>query len=159
VEGYHFDNVRKNHTITATFTEIPWQNPFKDVWETDVYYDVKYVCVNGLMLGGDAEGILFGPNETLTRAMLVTILWRFAGSPLMESPVDFCDVPDRGWYSDAIAWASSNGMVLGYGDGTFGPDDPLNREQLAAILYRFECHLIVSHDPWMFPLQNAMLST
>ena len=98
VEVYNFDNVRKAHTITAIFTEIPWENPFTDVWETDVYFDdVKYVYQNGLMIGtGDDT---FSPDTTLTRAMLVTILWRQAGQPLAESPVDFFDVPANQWYS------------------------------------------------------------
>ena len=140
VEVYNFDNVRKAHTITAIFTEIPWENPFTDVWETDVYFDdVKYVYQNGLMIGtGDDT---FSPDTTLTRAMLVTIPWRQAGQPLAESSVNFFDVPAKQWYSEAIAWASAHGIVLGYGDGTFGTNDPITREQLATILYRYEQHL------------------
>jgi len=140
VSEYTFKRVKKDHTITAIFAEIPWENPFADVWETDVYFDdVKYVYQNGLMIGtGDDT---FSPDTTLTRAMLVTILWRVAGQPIVDSPVDFFDVPANQWYSDAIAWASANGIVLGYGDGTFGTNDPITREQLATILYRYEQHL------------------
>jgi len=140
VEVYNFDNVSEAHTITAIFAEIPWQNPFKDIWETDIYYDdVKYVCENGLMLGiGDG---IFSPDEALTRIMLVTVLWRAAGQPMVDSTADFSDVPANQWYSKAIAWASANGIVIGYGDGTFGINDLITREQLAVILYRYECYL------------------
>ncbi len=155
VEVYNFDNVRKNHTITAIFAEIPWVNPFTDISENDRFYeDIKYVYKNGLMLGANTEGTLFSPDETLNRAMLVTILWRAAGQPMVDSPVDFFDVPADQWYSDAIAWASANSIVLGYGDGIFGTNDLITREQLATILYRYEQYLGGGFTGmWMFPLR------
>ncbi len=155
VEVYSFDNVRKAHSITAVFAEIPWTNPFTDVRETDVYYDdIQYVCQNGLMFGTNAEGTIFSPDQTLTRAMLVTSLWCADGQHVVDSPVDFFDVPADQGYSKAIAWASANGIVLGSGDGTFGPNAPITREQLAAILYRYEQYLDGGFSgTWMFPLQ------
>lgn len=155
VEGYNFDNVEKAHTITAVFAKLPWTNPFMDVLEADAYYDdIAYVSRNGLMFASDAEGTRFSPDQALTRAMLVTGLWYAAGQPVVDSAVDFFDVPADQWYSQAIAWASAKGIILGSGEGTFGPNDPMTKEQLAAILYRYEQHLGGGFTGmWMFPLQ------
>ena len=109
--------------------------PFTDVAETDWFYDaVQYVYDNDMMSGtGDAE---FSPNATTTRGMIVTILHRMEGLPAAPGAA-FTDVPAGQWYAGAVAWASSNSIVSGYGDGAFGPDDPITREQMAAILYRY----------------------
>ena len=115
-------------------------NPFKDIQRNDWYYsDIRYVCENGLMIGTGED--IFAPDAALTRAMLVTILWRAAGQPAADDSADFRDVPAGQCYSDAIAWASANGIVLGYGDGIFGTNDSITRQQLAVILYRYEQHL------------------
>ena len=79
----------------------------------------------------------FSPEITADRAMLVTVLWRLEGCPIVDSPVDFFDVANGMWYSDAIHWASANGIVKGYGDGTFGPTDMITREQVMTILNRY----------------------
>jgi len=111
---------------------------FDDVSESDWYYDaVMYVSENGLMQG-TASG--FAPNETLTRAMLVTVLYRLDSSPNVQSEVLFPDAINGQWYSDAIAWATENGIVQGYGNGEFGVNDPITREQIATILYRYANH-------------------
>jgi hypothetical protein len=78
----------------------------------------------------------FAPNSGMTRAMIVTILWRYEGSPETKGN-NFTDVADGEWYSDAIAWASENGIVNGYGNGIFGVNDNITREQFAVILYRY----------------------
>lgn len=109
--------------------------PFTDVKETDWFYDaVRYVYDNGMMSGtGSAT---FAPNATTTRGMIVTILHRLEGIP-SASGEKFTDVPAAQYYAKAVAWASANGIVSGYGNGCFGPNDPITREQLAAILYRY----------------------
>ena len=78
----------------------------------------------------------FSPNETTTRGMIVTILYRLEGEPAAVAS-NFQDVPAGQYYADAVAWASANGIVSGYGDGLFGPNDTITREQMASILYRY----------------------
>jgi hypothetical protein len=117
--------------------DIP-SNPFTDV-KADAWYSagVEYVYKHGLM-NGTAED-KFSPDSSLTRAMLVTILYRYAEAPdttALENP--FNDVPSGTWYTDAVIWAAKNGIVAGYGAGKFGPDDALTREQLAAIIERYQ---------------------
>lgn len=82
----------------------------------------------------------FAPNAPLTRAMIVTILYRMDGSPAMSGASDFKDVDSNKWFAKAVAWAAANGIVNGYGSGLFGPNDPVTREQLAAILYRYTAY-------------------
>ena len=78
----------------------------------------------------------FEPMISTTRAMIVTMLWRMDGSPVVNYQITFKDVPDCQWYTDAIRWAASNGIVTGYDEDTFGTNDSVTREQLATILYR-----------------------
>ena len=114
----------------------PLNNPFADVAEKDWFYDaVAYTAKNGLM-GGKTNGI-FDPNGITTRAEMVTILYRMDGNPTVTKDVRFDDVPGGQWYSDAISWAAANEIVGGYGNGKFGMDDTITREQMAAILYRY----------------------
>ena len=80
---------------------------------------------------------LFEPDTTTTRAMIVTILWRQAGGPVVNYAMDYTDVPEGEWYSEAIRWATSEGVVTGYGNKLFGTNDPITREQFAAVLWRF----------------------
>ena len=109
---------------------------FSDVSEDAWYFDaVGYVFEKSLMRG-TATGI-FSPDATLTRAMTVTILYRQAGKPeVSEVQVDFIDVAPGEWYTDAVKWAVSNGIVRGYGNGKFGANDAVTKEQLAALIYR-----------------------
>ena len=110
--------------------------PFGDVTVSDWFYDdVRYVYANGIMDGTSSDR--FAPNAPLTRAMIVTILYRMAGSPSVSGSSDFTDVAAGKWFAKAVAWAAANGIVNGYGSGLFGPNDPVTREQLAAILYRY----------------------
>ena len=107
---------------------------FKDVTEKDWFYDaVNYATSHGLMNGVD-DGV-FAPNEPMTRAMLVTVLWRYEDSPEAK-PSSFTDLT-ADWYKNAVAWAAENGIVNGVGDGKFDPNGNITREQLAAILYRY----------------------
>ena len=108
---------------------------FVDVTPTDWFYDaVQYVFEKGLMLGvSDTE---FGPNLSTTRGMIVTILYRMEGEP-EAAAAPFTDVEPGLWYSNAIGWGAANDIVNGYGDGRFGPNDQITREQMAAIFYRY----------------------
>lgn len=112
-------------------TDLPFTDVQADVWYADA---VKYVFEQGLMSGISAQQ--FGPDSTVTRGQVVTILWRLAGSPTVSGKT-FTDVSASVWYADAVAWASTNGVVSGYESGLFGPEDQVTREQLAAILYRY----------------------
>ncbi len=112
--------------------------PFVDVRAgSDWFYeDVKYVCGSGLMNGVDQ--MHFAPNATLTRGMLVTILYRMEGEPSVHESGAFTDV-DAGsdWFGPAVEWAAGQEIVKGYSDGSFGPNDAITREQLAAVLFRY----------------------
>ena len=111
-------------------------NPFTDVSEKDWFYsDVMFVYENGLMLG--TSKTLFSPYGTATRGMMATILWRMEGSPVPKGKNSFTDVEAGKWYADAITWTAENSIFAGYGKDKFGPDDPITREQLAAIFYRY----------------------
>ena len=110
--------------------------PFVDVNLTDSFYDdVKFVYENGIMNGISATE--FAPYSTLTRGMIVTILYRLEGEPAVAFNGVFTDVEPGLWYSEAVEWAAENGIVKGYGDGTFGPVDAVTLEQLAAIMERY----------------------
>ena len=110
----------------AAYTDIPTD------WAKE---GICFVIENGLMVG--TTSTTFAPKDTLTRAMLVTVLYRMAGSPAVDAPSGFADVADGQWYSDAIAWAAANGIVNGVGGNKFAPSEPVTREQLAAIFFRY----------------------
>ena len=110
--------------------------PFADVPTGYWAYDaILYVYDNGLMAG--TSDTTFAPDDTTSRSMIVTILYRLEGEPVVDDAMDFTDVAGDAWYTDAVLWAAGEGIVGGYGDGLFGSDDPVTREQLAAILYRY----------------------
>ena len=109
---------------------------FSDVSANAWYADaVEYVRDNGIMNGTSATS--FSPESSMTRAMLVTVLYRASGSPAVTGSANFTDVSSNAYYTDAVAWASANGIVTGYGNGRFGSNDPVNRAQIAAILWRY----------------------
>lgn len=131
-------------TVRATFTvqssclrdaSCP-MSAFTDLIPTAWYHDGVHYCLEeGLMNG--VGGSQFDPNGSTTRAMLVTVLWRLEGSPIVSTGKYFSDVPAGQWYTNAIAWASANNIVNGYGDSTFGPANQLTREQVMAIFNRY----------------------
>jgi hypothetical protein len=122
--------------VTYKPVETLWNNPFADVSEGDWYYEaVQFVQERGLM-NGYSDG-RFGPNDTLSRAQLAQILFNKEGRPGVNYLLTFSDVASEAWYTEAIRWAASQGIVGGYGDGTFGPNDPITREQLAVMLWRY----------------------
>ena len=116
-------------------TDAPWANPFTDVSANDWFYEaVKYAHQKGLVNGTSAT--TFSPQVTMTRGMMVTILWNYSDKPQTGNAV-FTDVADDMWYADAVNWAAANGIVSGYGNGLYGPNDEITREQMAAMLYNY----------------------
>ena len=114
---------------------------FTDVKTSDWYYDaVTYVYENGLMTGLNTT--TFGPGEALSRAQFAVILHRMNGTPEAAHTANFPDVADNTWYTDAVLWANSIGVVNGYSDtGKFGPGDNITREQMALMMYRYANHM------------------
>ena len=124
--------------IKVSFRALDAQSkplPFADVagntWYTQA---VRYVYDHGLMAGTSATA--FSPDATTSRSMIATILWNMAGRPVVDYAMDFSDVAQGQWYSEAIRWAASEGIVSGYGD-TFGINDPITREQFALMLWNY----------------------
>ena len=153
--GYTFIGWYSDHNLTNQVSEVSltknmtvyagWRadenpdivvNPFTDVSEKDWFYnDAMFVYKNGLMLG--TSKTLFSPHGTVTRGMMATILWRMEGSLAPKGENSFTDVEAGRWYADAITWTTENGIFAGYSKDKFGPDDPITREQLTAIFYRY----------------------
>ena len=126
-------------TVTPTFVadngSQTESKSFSDVKTGDWYADaVKYVADKGMMNG--TSKTTFGPNDSTTRGMIVTVLYRLENEP-SAAAASFTDVVSGQYYTDAVAWANANGIVTGYGNGKFGPNDVVTREQFAAILYRY----------------------
>lgn len=109
---------------------------FTDVQPTAWYYDaVQYAYETGMMSGtGNGK---FSPEAATSRAMIVTVLHNLEGKPTPQTEAGFADVPENQWYTDAVNWAHSRGIASGYGDGNFGPEDPISREQVATMLYQY----------------------
>ncbi len=126
-------------TFQPVAVPVPPVHSFTDVAEDAWYADaVQYVFENGLMAG--ISDTTFAPNATTTRGMIATILYRLEREPAVSGSSPFTDVEAGLWYTDAIAWASANGVVKGYSPTTFGPNDPITREQMAAMLYRYAAY-------------------
>lgn len=123
--------------FTADYTQEPGMLlPFTDVsWDHWAYSAVKRVYTRGLMVG--VSDTSFAPGQTLSRAMLASILYRLAGEPAVTAENPFTDVPADRWYTDAVIWATENGIVVGCGDGTFRPNAPATRAQTAVMLYAY----------------------
>lgn len=124
-------------TVEASFAEIaPEPLPFGDVDDGDWFADaVRFVYESGMMNGVSETD--FAPHATTSRSMIVTILYRLEGEPVVDYAMDFTDVAGDAYYAEAVRWAASEGIVGGYGGGLFGSDDAVTREQLAVILYRY----------------------
>ena len=121
----------------STFLVVhEYSKPFTDVTLGSWYYDgVNNALANGWFSGVSATA--FAPDSSMTRAMLVTVLYRMSGSPTVSGTSAFVDVSSGAWYAQAVAWAAENQLVAGYEDGTFRPDLAITRQQMAAILYRY----------------------
>ena len=124
-------------TVEASFAEIaPEPLPFGDMDDGDWFADaVRFVYENGMMNGVSETD--FAPHATTSRSMIVTILYRLEGEPVVDYAMGFTDVAGDAYYAEAVRWAASEGIVGGYGGGLFGSDDAVTREQLAVILYRY----------------------
>ena len=117
-------------------TDTTDTNKFEDVYVSDWYFDaVQYVYENDMMAG--TSDITFSPNQTTTRGMIVTILYRLEGEPTVTGTTAFTDVTANQYYANAVAWAVQNGIVAGSDATTFAPNNAITREQMAAILYRY----------------------
>lgn len=125
-----------NDSVVVTVTFEKKGEPFYDVRPGDWFYDaVIWAYENGIMDGMDIGW--FQPDGTVSRAMAVTVLYRMEGQPAVSGSSGFTDVVSGSWYDDAVTWASKNGIVLGVTEDTYRPNDPVTREQLAAILFRY----------------------
>jgi hypothetical protein len=144
---YTFTMPASKVTVTATFKDAETQEPepaeedcpaekFTDVDTSKWYHEaVDYVLTKGVM-EGNSDGT-FTPNGTLTRAQLAQILYNAAGKPEVTAENPFTDVPETHWYAKAVIWAAQAGVVEGYGDGKFGPNDKISRQDLAVMLWRY----------------------
>ena len=134
VTTYTVDKLTVSTRIEVTFTN--GKLPFTDVRESDWFYeDVAFAYENGLFAG--TSDTTFSPNASMTRAMLVTVLYRLEGQPAVNGRSGFSDVQYNGYYEDAVTWAADNGIVNGISTSTFSPNANVTREQMAAILYRY----------------------
>ena len=144
---YTFVQPSSKVTITVTFRQMTDTSDcprdescpmaaFTDADRSAWYHDGIHYCVEqGLMVGTSETA--FSPNSATTRGMIVTILWRLEGSPLVSTSLEYDDVKPEDWYGEAVRWADDAGVVTGYGNGKFGPNDPITREQMAAMLWRY----------------------
>ncbi len=129
-------NIATITVVHGTKAEEPWVNPFRDVTESDWFYDdVRFANQNGLFNGVEKD--LFAPEEPMTRGMLVTVLWRLDGETAPKTATTFTDVDVNAYYADAVAWAAGSGIVNGVGGNKFDPEGNVTREQIAAILFRY----------------------
>lgn len=141
VSTYTFENVKAKHTISAEFKktdepsepEIPSFTDIAGHWAED---SIREIVDVGLM-NGTSEST-FEPNGNMTRAMLVTLFWRMESEPAVTSSAAFEDVAAGSWYADAVNWANGEGIVTGFSDTEFGPENAITREQIAVLLYRYE---------------------
>lgn len=142
---YSYIQPRGRVTISVAMKEVETVCPrdgacpvtrFTDTDTAEWYHDGVHYCVeNGLMQG--TSETTFAPSLTTSRVMIATILWRLSGSPKAKTGVSIPDCEANSWYSAAVAWASEMGVVKGYGSGNFGPNDPITREQMAVMLWRY----------------------
>ncbi len=147
VDSYTFENVNTMHTIKAVFREIGEVtdclrdescpiDAFTDARPDTWYHDgVHYALDKGLMIGTGEDR--FSPAAVVTRSQIATCLWRLENSPQVNYAMNYTDVVDGRWYTEAVRWVASQGIMLGYDNGRFGPDDPMTREQMVVIFYRY----------------------
>ena len=133
--NYYFTMPNRSVTVYATFQEVNYDH-FTDVPKGSWYYDAVYYVYDHDIMDGVGNRT-FNPYGDLSRAMIVTTLYRLEGEPVVRTSGTFRDVPYNTWYSDAVEWAAKEGIVKGYGKKTFGPSNSVTVEQLAAILQRY----------------------
>ena len=144
---YTFTMPGSSVKVQVSFKEIaePASNPFTDVYESDYYYDaVLWAVANGVTAGTSAT--TFSPNATVTRAQMVTFLWRAYGSPKATGSNPFADVSADAYYYDAVLWAVANGVTNGTSATTFSPDTPVTRSQAVTFQWRAAGSPVVTGD-------------
>ena len=135
-DTYYFYMPDQYVSVSAVFTGKYTSLPFNDVSYGDWYYNaVQFVYSRGIMDGVDYYK--FAPNGTITRGMILTMLWRMAGEPFEMPVTSFTDVEIGRYYTTAVAWACRNGIADGMGESTFGPNDAITREELVTLMYRY----------------------
>lgn len=161
---YNYTSISRASNIIALFAKVTndayynWVNPFKDLSANDWFYNsVKYSASAKLFIG--TTETTFSPEDATTREMIVTVLWRMAGSPVVPTGfgASFTDVSQDSYAYQAIRWASMFNIIEGYGDGTFGYGDPILREQLVTIMFRFAKNY-VGVDVSLFDSPNKLYS-
>lgn len=150
--NYTFTQQDSSVTVTVLFEQIPCNggptcptHDYVDLDSDEWYHEaVDYVLINKLMVG--YGGGVFAPNDKLSRAMLAQIFYNNEGRPTLHTGSSFTDVPDAAWYADAVIWAHENNIVLGYEDGTYRPNDPITREQVVVMLWRYTGNPASTHS-------------
>lgn len=128
--------MHSDHFLANGVEKMSAENRFTDVTVTDWYYGaVNFALRTRMMAGVSADQ--FAPNVTLSRGMIVQMLWAYAGKPACDSELTFTDVDENDWYAEAVCWAAANGITAGYEDHRFGGEDSVTREQLAVMLYNY----------------------
>lgn len=148
-KGYEFDHwewtgktvnelteFNKDVTLVAAYKELP-EIHYTDVSKSSWFYDTARYCYAKKLITGTGDGSKFEPAKNVTRGMIATILYRLEGEPVSYNMNIFPDVKDGAWYQEAVCWATGVGIVKGYADGTFGPDKPATRQEVALFLYRY----------------------
>ncbi len=131
-----YDSIAAIENGPSQVTIVPAGGRFKDVPATAWYFAAVEYAAEHQLMSGVGSG-LFAPDNTMTRAMMVQVLYNMAGRPAVSAGASFQDVAKDAWYADAVAWASSKGIVTGYSAATFGPEDQVTREQMAVMLWKY----------------------
>lgn len=149
-------NTSNNGNNGNTGYNLPFTDVIAGAWYTDAvaYCYNTYAGGSRLMQGVNTAGDRFGVNSPMTRAELVEVMWRIAGSPVETPRTYFTDVRSSDWYYNSMSWAANHGYVTGYGDGTALPNRSISRQELAAILYRFGAGGTLSSSMRNFNLAN-----
>lgn len=147
------DPTRTGYTF-AGWSACP-MHPYTDLKGDLWYHDGIHFCMENDLMNGISHD-KFAPNEETSRAMLITVLWRLEGCPVVDTTITCDDVAEGVWYTEAVRWAASKKIVEGYGNGKFGTSDSVTREQVATIMYRYEQYKGGGFvGSWMFYLDYA----
>ncbi|MDY6315382.1 MAG: S-layer homology domain-containing protein [Clostridia bacterium] len=133
--SYAEEAAEKQYIVRLKTSDVQLMNAagrFTDIAPTDWFCEAVSIVLDKGIVSGTSD-TTFEPDATLTRAMLATMLYRYAGEPTVNYAMNYTDTED-GWYTEAVRWASSIGVVKGFDDNTFRPDEPITREQAAAML-------------------------